>query len=197
MRNLKLQHRIEFIIASSDTVNTPGFLNPKDWLSYKGAKRASRWDCPRALLGKKLGNGRITGKLEMCVCARCHFSRVWLFVTLWILTHQAPPSMGFSGQEYRVGCHALLQGIFPTQDRTCVFCGSCAAGGFFAAEPPATSLEMCKWWFTFQIFQRWIWEMLETLDSPWIRYWISTKVARISELIFYNPWPEGEGHGEH
>ena len=26
-----------------------------------------------------------------------------------------PPSMGFSRQEYGVGCHALLQGIFPTQ----------------------------------------------------------------------------------
>ena len=29
--------------------------------------------------------------------------------------HQAPPSMGFSRQEYGVGCHFLLQGIFPTQ----------------------------------------------------------------------------------
>ena len=29
-----------------------------------------------------------------------HFSRVQLFVTLWIVTHQAPPSMGLSRQEY-------------------------------------------------------------------------------------------------
>ena len=29
--------------------------------------------------------------------------------------HQAPPSMGFSRQEYWSGCHFLLQGIFPTQ----------------------------------------------------------------------------------
>ena len=28
---------------------------------------------------------------------------------------QAPLSMGFSGQEYGVDCHALLQGIFPIQ----------------------------------------------------------------------------------
>ena len=34
------------------------------------------------------------------------------FVAPWAVAHQAPPSMGFSGQDY---CHALLQGIFPTQ----------------------------------------------------------------------------------
>ena len=34
---------------------------------------------------------------------------------LWTAAHQAPLSMGFSKQEYWSGCHALLQGIFPTQ----------------------------------------------------------------------------------
>ena len=56
-------------------------------------------------------------------------SRVWLFVTPWTIAHQAPLSMEFSRQEYwssimcmekkkkntGVGCHFLLQGIFPTQ----------------------------------------------------------------------------------
>ena len=32
-----------------------------------------------------------------------HFSRVWLFVTLWTIAHQAPLSMGFSRQEYWSG----------------------------------------------------------------------------------------------
>ena len=32
---------------------------------------------------------------------------------LWTAAGQAPPSMGFSRQEYRNGFHALLQGIFP------------------------------------------------------------------------------------
>ena len=32
-----------------------------------------------------------------------HFSRVWLFVTLWTTACQAPLSMGFSRQEYRSG----------------------------------------------------------------------------------------------
>ena len=43
------------------------------------------------------------------------FSHVRLCVTLWPAVYQAPLFMGFSRQEYRVGCHALLQGIFPTQ----------------------------------------------------------------------------------
>ena len=41
-------------------------------------------------------------------------SNVWLFATLWTIAWQAPPSMGFSKQEYWSGCHFLLQRIFPT-----------------------------------------------------------------------------------
>ena len=40
---------------------------------------------------------------------------VQLFVTHWTVAHQAPPSMGFSRQEYWVGCHFLLWGILLTQ----------------------------------------------------------------------------------
>ena len=37
-------------------------------------------------------------------------------VVPWTVAHQAPPSMGFFRQEYwGAGCHAFLQGIFPTQ----------------------------------------------------------------------------------
>ena len=43
------------------------------------------------------------------------FNRVWLFVTLWAVAHQAPLSMGFSKQEYWRGLHFLLQRIFLTQ----------------------------------------------------------------------------------
>ena len=49
------------------------------------------------------------------------------------VVHQALLSMGFSGQEYWVGGHFLLQGIFQPRDGTCI---SCIAGGFFTAEPP-------------------------------------------------------------
>jgi len=46
---------------------------------------------------------------------RKQLSRVRLFATPWTAAYQASPSMGFSRQEYWVGCHFLLQGIFPTQ----------------------------------------------------------------------------------
>ena len=36
------------------------------------------------------------------------------FATPWIVTHQAPRSMGFPSQEDWMGCYFLLQGIFPT-----------------------------------------------------------------------------------
>ena len=44
-----------------------------------------------------------------------HFSYVQLFVTPWTVANQAPLSMGFSSKDTGVGCHSLLQGIFPTQ----------------------------------------------------------------------------------
>ena len=35
--------------------------------------------------------------------------------TPWTVAHQVPPSMWFSSKNTGVGCHFLLQGIFPTQ----------------------------------------------------------------------------------
>ena len=48
------------------------------------------------------------------MCAQS-LSRVWLFVTLWTVALQALPSVEFSRQEYWMGSHSLLLGIFPTQ----------------------------------------------------------------------------------
>ena len=42
-------------------------------------------------------------------------SRVRLSATPWTAASQAPPSMNFPGKSTGVGCHFLLQGIFPTQ----------------------------------------------------------------------------------
>ena len=53
-------------------------------------------------------------------------SRVRLLATPWTAAYQAPPSMGFSRQEYwsgvplGAGCYSLLQGIF-LQSKYCVF----------------------------------------------------------------------------
>ena len=45
---------------------------------------------------------------SICVCAS-HFSLVWFFVTRLLCPWNSP------GKNTGVGCHALLQGIFPTQ----------------------------------------------------------------------------------
>ena len=50
----------------------------------------------------------------MCLCV-CALSHVQFFVTLWTEACQAPLSMEFSGKNTGMGCHFLLQEIFPTQ----------------------------------------------------------------------------------
>ena len=47
-----------------------------------------------------------------CVCV---LSRVQLFVTPWTVARQLLCSWNFPGKNTGVGCHFLLQGIFPTQ----------------------------------------------------------------------------------
>ena len=52
-------------------------------------------------------------------------------VILWTVACQFPLSMGFSGKSTGVGCHALLQGIFPTQGSNLRLLSPALAGGFF------------------------------------------------------------------
>ena len=46
----------------------------------------------------------------------CMLSCVWLFVTLWTVAARLLCSWNFSGKNTGVGCHFLLQGIFPAQE---------------------------------------------------------------------------------
>ena len=48
-------------------------------------------------------------------CIPSHFSHMQLIVTLWAVAYQAPWPWDSSNKNTAVGCHALLQGIFPTQ----------------------------------------------------------------------------------
>ena len=52
----------------------------------------------------------------MHVCVPSCFSRVPVFAALWTVACQTFLPMGFFRQEYWSGCHALLQGIFLTQE---------------------------------------------------------------------------------
>ena len=57
----------------------------------------------------------LKGSAVLCAVLSC-FSCVQPFPTLWTtIVCQAPLSIEFSRKEYWSGCHALLQGIFPTQ----------------------------------------------------------------------------------
>ena len=52
--------------------------------------------------------------LQKNVCAHL-FSHVQLFVTPWTVACHAPCPWDYPGTNTGVGCHFLLQGIFPTQ----------------------------------------------------------------------------------
>ena len=72
-----------------------------------------------SLLAMKVGRRCCTEEVDFHACQ--HFSgaqllsHVRLFATPWTVAQQATLSMGFPRQEYSIGCHAFLQGIFLTQ----------------------------------------------------------------------------------
>ena len=69
-----------------------------------------------------------------------HFSRVWLFVTPWTVTHQAPLSMGIFRQGYQSELLCPPPGDLPPRDWTCV---SCIAGRIFYLWSTREALELC------------------------------------------------------
>ena len=65
--------------------------------------------------------------LEMCASNGCpsHLSVAKLYLTFatsGMVAHQVPLSIGFSRQEYWVGCNFLLQGSSPIRDQTHISC---------------------------------------------------------------------------
>ena len=55
---------------------------------------------------------------------RSHFDHAQLFATPWTVARQIPLSMDSPGKNTRVGCNALLQGIFPIEPTSPVSPGS-------------------------------------------------------------------------
>ena len=65
------------------------------------------------------------------------FSPVQFFATLWGVAHRAPLSMNSPRKNSGVGCHFLLQGIFPTQGLSPLLLRLLHwQTGSLAAEPP-------------------------------------------------------------
>ena len=76
-------------------------------------------------------------------CVLSHFSPVQLFVSLWTVAQETVLCpWDFPSKRTGVGCYVLLQGIFLTQDWTCISWVSCIASRFFTAEPPGKPTQM-------------------------------------------------------
>ena len=58
----------------------------------------------------------VSSSLDVCWMCAHSLSQVWLFVTPWIISHQAPLSMPSSRQEHWSGSPFPSQGIFLTQE---------------------------------------------------------------------------------
>ena len=67
-----------------------------------------KWE-PRAAAGGPVPQGGV------CASVLRRFSRVQLFATPWTVACQWPLSEDSPGKDTGVGCHALLQGTFPSQ----------------------------------------------------------------------------------
>ena len=52
----------------------------------------------------------------MCCTMLRRFSQAWLFATLWTVAPRLLCPWDSPGKNAGVGCRALLQGIFPTQE---------------------------------------------------------------------------------
>ena len=74
----------------------------------------------------------------LCACVLSSFSHIRLFVTQWTVGCQVLCPWDSPGKNTGVGCHLLLQGIFPTQGSN--WHTSALAGGFFTTEPPGNPI---------------------------------------------------------
>ena len=68
--------------------------------------------------------------LDVHTCVLSCFCCVWLFVTLWTVTCQTPPSTGFSRQEYWGGLPCPSPGDLPDSEPKSLT-SPALAGGFF------------------------------------------------------------------
>ena len=97
-------------------------------------------------------------------------SRVQLFTTLWTSRLLCPGD--FSGKNTGVGCHFLLQGIFPTQGSN-LPASPALQVGFFITEPPG---KPC----------------ISSMANPISHYEIEIKqITHTQLLLMPNPAPSG------
>ena len=84
------------------------FPGKNTWVSCLSLAVFNSWKCYTQIFCSYWVNTENEEKLKVK-----SLSRVWLFATPWTVAHQAPPSMGFSGQEYWSGLPFTSPGDFP------------------------------------------------------------------------------------
>ena len=109
--------------------------NNKAWCSNRGNGNPFQYACLenfmdrvawRAIVHRFAKSWTWQTNTHFCACMLGCFSRVWLLVTLWTATHQAPLSMGFSRQEYwSGGAISFSSSSSWPRDWTCVSYISC------------------------------------------------------------------------
>ena len=106
-----------------------------EWVSISYSKGPSwpRDHCCVSFISRWILYTEPPGKpASVCVCVLSHFSRVWLFVTLWTVTHEAPLFMGFFRQKYWRGLPCPPPGDLPNPGIKPMFLmSSVLAGRFF------------------------------------------------------------------
>ena len=100
---------------------------------------------PMSLISPALAGGFFTTSTTFLIVK--WLSHVWLFAAPWTVACQAPPSIGFSRQEYWCGLHFLLQGDRP--DPGIEPRSPALQTDSFPSEPPGKPLLMISpfWWF--------------------------------------------------
>ena len=103
----------------------------------------------------------------MCVCACMlnRFTRVWLFVTLWTVAHQASLSLGFPRQEYQSGLPCRPVGDLPNPGiKPTSLTSPALAGRFFTtgATWEAQSMYTMKKWSEVKSLSR-----VRLFVTPW------------------------------
>ena len=77
----------------------------------------------------KQSYGHFRYQQSVCACMLSCFSRVRPCATLYTIAFQTPLLVGFSRQDTRVGCHALLQGIPTAREHETLLQGAASHRG--------------------------------------------------------------------
>ena len=110
-------------------------------------------------------------------CMLSHFSRVWLFASLWTVVCQAPLSMGFSRQESWSGWLFPPPGDFPHPGiKPTSLMSPPLAGGFFT---------------TSAILEAWLLDWLSSMNS-WLHEEMFIKVVLMAIIILFPIYPTSQ-----